>query len=92
MLSQFSVKRPYTVIVAVVLVIVLGVISYMGMRTDLLPEIELPYVVVVTAYPGASPEQVEQAATKPLESSLGTVSGLKKISSISQENSSIIIL
>jgi len=55
MLSQFSVKRPYTVIVAVVLVIVLGVISYMGMRTDLLPEIELPYVVVVTAYPGSQP-------------------------------------
>ena len=92
MLSQFSVKRPYTVLVAVVLVLVLGIISFTGMRTDLLPDIELPYIVVVTTYPGASPEQVEQAVTRPLEATLGTVGGLKNISSISNENSSIVIL
>ncbi len=92
MLSQFSVKRPYTVLVAVVLVIVLGIISFTTMTTDLLPDIELPYVVVFTPYPGASPEQVEEAVTKPLESALGTAGGLKTISSISNENTSIIIL
>ncbi len=92
MLSQFSVKRPYTVLVAVVLVIVLGIISFTGMTTDLLPDIELPYVVVITSYPGASPEQVEQSVTRPLESALGTTSGLNNISSVSNENSSTIIL
>jgi len=78
--------------VAAVLIIVLGVISFMGMTTDLLPEIELPYVVVITSYPGASPEQVERTVTAPLEAVLGTTSGLKNINSISRENASVIIL
>ncbi|NLA11951.1 MAG: efflux RND transporter permease subunit, partial [Firmicutes bacterium] len=92
MLSQFSVKRPYTVLVAAILVLVLGIVSFTGMRTDLLPDIELPYIVVVTTYPGASPEQVEQTVTRPLESVLSSAGGLKNISSISSENSSIVIL
>ncbi|MCR3921258.1 MAG: efflux RND transporter permease subunit [Firmicutes bacterium] len=92
MLSKFSVKRPYTILVAVVLILVLGIISFTGMTTDLLPTIELPYVIVITPYPGASPEQVELTATRPLESALGTTSGLNNISSISSENSSTIIL
>ncbi|UNC91367.1 efflux RND transporter permease subunit [Candidatus Contubernalis alkaliaceticus] len=92
MFSKYSVKRPYTVLVAVVLVMVLGIVSFTGMTTDLLPEMELPYIVVITAYPGASPEQVELMVTRPLESALGTAGGLNNISSISNENSSIIIL
>lgn len=92
MLSQFSVKRPYTVLVAVVLVGVLGIISITGLSTDLLPNLELPYIIVITSYPGASPEQVEQSVTRPLESALGTTGGLKNIQSISNENSSAIIL
>lgn len=54
MLSRYSVKKPYTVLVAVVLVLVLGVVSFLGMTTDLLPSLELPYIIVVTTYPGAS--------------------------------------
>ena len=92
MLAKYSVKKPYTVLVAVVLALVLGVVSFFGMTTDLLPELELPYVVVVTAYPGADPEKVERAVTQPLEAALGTASGLSSISSVSQENSSMIIL
>jgi multidrug efflux pump subunit AcrB len=92
MLSRYSVKRPYTVFVAVILIIVLGIISYNNMTTDLLPAMELPYIVVVTPYPGASPEKVEQTVTRPLESVLAASSGLKNISSISSENSSMIIL
>jgi multidrug efflux pump subunit AcrB len=62
------------------MIIVLGIISYNNMTTDLLPAMELPYVVVVTTYPGASPEKVEQTVTRPLESAvLGTSSGLKNI-------------
>ena len=59
MLPRFSVKKPFTVLVAVILVLILGVVSFTGMTTDLLPSMELPYVVVVTTYPGASPEKVE---------------------------------
>lgn len=92
MLPEYSVRKPYTVIVATILIIVLGVISFTNMTTDLLPSMELPYVVVVTSYPGASPEKVEQTVTRPLEGVLGTSSGLKNISSVSGENSSMIML
>ncbi|HHY81699.1 MAG TPA: efflux RND transporter permease subunit [Clostridiales bacterium] len=92
MLPLYSVRKPYTVYVAVILIIVLGIISFNGMTTDLLPSIELPYIIVMTTYPGASPEKVEQTVTRPLEAALGTVSGLNNISSISNENTSIIIL
>ncbi len=63
MLSKFSVKKPYTVLVAVVLAIVLGVVSFTKMTTDLLPNISLPYVIVMTTYVGASPETVEAVVT-----------------------------
>jgi len=92
MLSKLSVRKPYTVLVAIILIIVLGVVSFTRMTTDLLPTIELPYVIVSTAYPGASPERVEQTVTRPLEAVLGTASGLKNISSVSNEHSSMIIL
>lgn len=92
MLSKFSVKKPFTVLVAVIMILVLGVISFSGMTTDLLPAIELPYIVVATAYPGASPEKVEATVTKPIEQSLGTVSGVTNITSTSGENSSTVIV
>ena len=71
-MSKYCVKKPFTVVVAVIMVIVLGVISFTSMTTDLLPAMELPYVMVVTSYPGASPERVEAAVTAPLEAGLGT--------------------
>jgi len=92
MFSKYSVNKPYTVVVAVILTIVLGVISFMGMKTDLLPTIDLPYVVVITPYPGASPEKVEQLVTRPMEGALGTTSGLSSINSVSSENSSMIFM
>lgn len=92
MLGKFSVKKPYTVLVAVVLVIVLGVVSMMKMSTDLLPDISLPYVIVMTTYPGASPETVEMTVTQPVEGSMATVSNIESISSVSSENYSMVIL
>ena len=92
MLGKFSVKKPYTVLVAVVLVIVLGVVSMMKMSTDLLPSISLPYVIVMTTYPGASPETVEMTVTQPVEGSMATVSNIESISSVSSENYSMVIL
>ena len=92
MFGKFSVKKPYTVLVAVVLVIVLGIVSFTKMTSDLLPNISFPYVLVLTTYPGASPETVEMVVTKPVESSMATVSNIEEISSVSSENYSMVIL
>ena len=92
MISKFSVKKPYTVLVGVILVIVLGVVSFTRMTADLLPNISLPYVLVMTTYPGASPETVETVVTQPVEASMATVSNIESISSVSNENYSMVIL
>jgi multidrug efflux pump subunit AcrB len=92
MLGKFSVRKPYTVLVGVVLAIVLGVVSFTRMTTDLLPNITLPYVLVMTTYAGASPETVEMVVTKPVEASMATVSNIENISSVSSENYSMVIL
>lgn len=92
MLSKFSVKKPMTVFVCMILVILLGVISFTKMPTDLLPSMDLPYVAVITTYPGASPEKVELTVTKPLEKVLATTSGIEDVTSVSSENSSMIML
>ena len=91
-MSKYSVKKPYTVLVAVVLVLVLGFVSFTKMTTDLLPSINLPYMMVVTTYPGASPEKVESSVTAPLESTLGTVTGVENVTSTSAENYSMVML
>ena len=92
MLSRLSVKKPMTIFVAVVLVLILGVMSFINMTTDLLPNMDLPYAIAYTTYIGASPEQVEQSVTKTLEQALATTSGVKNITSVSQENVSIVVL
>lgn len=92
MLSKFSVKKPYTVVVGVVLILILGFVSFTEMTTDLLPSIDFPYAVVMTTYVGASPEQVEETVTRPVEQSMATINNIKNISSMSQENVSVVIL
>ena len=92
MFAKFSVKKPYTVLVAVVMVIILGVVSLTKMTADLLPNINLPYVIIMTPYVGASPETVEMAVTKPVEASMATVSNIESISSVSSENYSMVIM
>ena len=92
MLSSQSVKKPYTVVVAVVLVIILGIVSFTHMTTDLLPEMTLPYAVVYTTYGGASPEEVETAVTKPVEQAMATISNIEQVQSISSENVSMVVL
>ena len=91
-MTKFCVKKPFTVLVGVVMVLVLGFISFTKITTDLLPTISLPYVVAITTYPGASPEKVESSVTEILESSLGTVNGVENVSSTSSENYSMVML
>lgn len=92
MISRYSVKKPYTVVVAIVLVIILGVVSLGKMNTDLLPSMNLPYAVVVTSYGGASPETVETVVTRPIEQSMATVTDIENVSSVSSESVSMVIL
>ena len=89
---KFSVKKPLTVFVAVILVLVLGFTAYFEMTPDLLPNLDFPYAVVITTYPGASPEQVETTVTKPLEQSMATLDKIKNITSTSSENYSMVMM
>ena len=92
MLSKFSVRKPYTVLVGVVLVLVLGYLSFTNMSTDFLPSMEMPYAIVMTQYPGASPEEVELTVSSPVESAMARINNVKNIQSVSNANMSIVIL
>jgi HAE1 family hydrophobic/amphiphilic exporter-1 len=92
MISDYSVKKPITILMAVLIAIIVGFVSLTNLTVDLIPSINLPFAVVSTQYIGASPEQVELMVTKPFENSLATVSGLKNVTSVSSEHSSLIIL
>ena len=91
-MSKFSVKKPLTVFVAVIAVIVLGIVAYLNMTPDLLPNMNFPYVMIMTTYPGATPEKVEAEITKPLEQSMSTLEHIKEVSSTSSENYSMVML
>lgn len=92
MLSKFSVKKPYTVIVGVVLIMILGYVTFTNMTVDLLPNMNMPYAIVMTTYPGASPEEVETTVTRPVEQSMATISNIKDMMSTSSENASMVML
>ena len=91
-MAGFSVKKPLTVFVAVLAVIVLGVVAYLRMTPDLLPNMDFPYVIIVTSDPGASPEAVEQTITKPVEQSMATLDKIKEVTSTSQDSVSMVML
>ena len=91
-MPKFSVKKPFTVFVAVIAILVLGVVSYLKMTPDLLPNMDFPYIMIMTTYPGASPEKVENELTKPLEQAMSTLENIKTVSSTSAENYSMVML
>lgn len=92
MLSKLSVKKPMTIFVAVVIVLVLGFVSFFKMTPDLLPNMEFPYAMIMTTYGGQTPETVETTVTKPLEQSLATIDGVKGVTSTSAENYSLVVI
>ena len=91
-MHKFSVKKPLTIFVAVIAVLVLGVVAYLKMTPDLLPNMDFPYVIVMTTYPGATPEKVEEEVSKPLEQSMSTLEHIKEVTSTSSENVSMVML
>lgn len=92
MLAKFSVKKPFTILVAVIIIIVFGIVSFTKMTPDLMPNINMPYVIVMTTYTGASPEEVETDVTKPLEKQMATLDHIKELTSQSNENYSMMML
>lgn len=91
-MSKFSVKKPFTVLMVVFAAIIIGVVSLTKMQLDLLPEVSLPYLMVITTYPGASAEAVETEVVKPMEGALGTINGVKNVYGDCEENYGLIEL
>ncbi|TQR20190.1 efflux RND transporter permease subunit [Psychrobacillus vulpis] len=91
-ISDFSIKRPIFTTVIMFLIIILGGVSFFKIPITLIPDLNPPIGVVVASYPGASPVEVNEKVTKPLESSLSTLPGIKSIKSTSQEGANFILL
>ena len=91
-MPKFSVKKPLTVFVAVLAVIILGVVAYLKMTPDLMPNMNFPYVIIVTTAPGASPEAVEEEVTRPMEQTMATLDQIKSVTSTSQNSVSMVVL
>ena len=91
-MEKFSVKKPFTVLVAVIMVLMLGFVSISNMQTNLLPDVSTPYLMVVTVYPGASPERVESEVSDVMQNALGTVAGVENITATSAENYSLLLM
>ncbi|MFV0519649.1 MAG: efflux RND transporter permease subunit [Lachnospirales bacterium] len=89
---KLSVKRPVTTTMMILIVVVYGIMSYMNLNLDMLPNINVPMAVVSTTYSGAGSEEIENLITKPLESTLGTITGVEDIQSVSSYGSSVIML
>lgn len=91
-MTKFCVKKPYFIVVAVVIVLTIGAVSLSKMQTDMLPDLEMPYMAVITTEAGASPEKVENDITSTMESTLGTISGVENVSSTSANNYGMVML
>ena len=91
-MSGFSVKKPYTIFVGVVIILVLGIVSFLNLTTDLLPSMELPYVAIITTYPGSSPEKIEESVSKVIEQGMMGISNIENVTSTSSENYSMVLL
>ena len=91
-MPKFSVKKPLTVFVAVLAIMILGVVAYWKMTPDLLPNMNFPYVIIVTTDPGASPEAMEAEVTRPMEQTMATLDEIKSVTSTSQNSVSMVAL
>ncbi|MCB5246795.1 MAG: efflux RND transporter permease subunit [Candidatus Cloacimonetes bacterium] len=91
-LSDLSVKRPVLVTMAILVFVVFGALAWFSLPLNLMPEVNLPYIVIQTVYPGAGPSEVETQVTKKIEDAIATVSLVDYTQSYSLENASIIMV
>ncbi len=89
-LPEFSVNKPVTITMIILIMMVLGIVSFVRLGLDFFPDLQFPEVAVITTYPGASPEEIETLITRPLEESVSTVSGVVSVKSNSREGLSVI--
>ena len=87
-ITRVSINNPVFATMVMIGITVLGVFSYSRLRVEQMPDVSLPFVMIMTAYPGAAPEAVEADVTKPIEYAVNQVSGVKRIFSNSREGSS----
>ena len=91
-LAQISVNRPVTTAMIFIAMVVLGLVSMSMLGLDLMPELEIPAVSVLTVYEGAGPEEVETLITERMEDTLSTISGVDEVISVSKEGLSAVTL
>jgi len=91
-MTKFVLKRPVTTVMVILSLIVFGITSVFSSKMELIPSMDMPMLVVFTMYPGASPDDVDELVSQPIEDETGTLSGLKGVTSVSSENYSIVLL
>ena len=92
LITRISIKNPVFATMVMVGITVLGLFSYARLRVEQMPDVSLPFVQIMTLYPGAAPEAVEADVTKPIEYAVNQVSGVKRIFSNSREGSSQVFM
>ena len=91
-LGTVSIKRPTFVLSIMLIMLTLGITLYSKMNVRMMPDVEFPYVLVMTTYQGAGVNEIEQQVTRPIEDAMSGISGIKHISSINQDNMSIVFM
>ncbi len=92
MFSKLCIRKPVTTIMVTLMVFIAGIVSYFNLDQALMPDVDLPIAVVATTYVGASPEEIENLISKPLEEGLGSISNVDTITSVSSANVSMVVL
>ena len=91
-ITKTVLKRPVTTVMVVLCLIVFGLTSVLSSKLELIPSMDMPMLIVFTMYPGASPDDVNELVTQPIEDETGTLSGMKEITSVSNENYSMVLI
>lgn len=92
MFSKLCIRKPVTTIMVTLMVFIAGIVSYFNLDQALMPDMDLPIAVVMTTYVGASPEEIEELISKPMEESLGSIANVDTVTSYSSTNSSMVLL
>ena len=91
-IADLSIKRPVLITMFMAVPLLFGIIGYMNLPLNLMPEVKFPFVTVQTVYPGASPSQIETLITKKIEDEIGSISRIKRVSSFSLDSVSIVLI
>lgn len=91
-LAEVAIKRPVFLTMVTIALVVMGLLGYSRLKTELFPSVDFPVVTITTVYPGAGPEQVENQVTTVIEEAVNSISGIKTISSTSQEGLSVVVI